>query len=677
MQFAAPLFLWGLLAVMIPVLIHLFDFRRFKRVYFSDTWLLREMLEKTRKQSKLRHLIIMSLRMLAIAALVLAFSQPYIVGNEQKQSSGGQKSVCIYIDNSFSMEAVGERDVLFQIAREKAREIVMAYQVSDRFQLLTNDFEGKHQRWVNRDEFIEMLDMLKTTPFHKDINSVLDRQLDLIASTREKNPVIYLISDFQASTTKITAMKEVGFPVKLVPLNAGKTDNISIDSLWFDSPLRQQGQLMHLGVSIRNYSNEVVENISVKLYLDGREKGVSTAQISPNGRSECQLSFMVSSGGSHNGYVELEDHPLTFDDRLYFAFDIAEEIPVLDIKGNGSSNFIRTLFSNDSLIRYAEVPEGGINSSDFNTYSFIILDEASSISSGISSELSRYVHDGGSLLIIPPTNYKSDNYRALFNELGIDGLGAADTSKTRIAAIEYTHPIYRDIFESIPKQIDLPNVNFCYTILKGSGISLLSLLNGKSFLSQYNSGKGKVYLMASPLQAKAGPFASHAIFVPTMFQMALLSFADYRPYHVFGNTESIVVRKDMQVQGGLLQIVNKDESIEIIPGGSEDSKGNIFLQQQLNEAGPYYLKNQTGNIQSLAFNYSRSESNPELTTIEQLKQLSNSLTNVSLLDKSGPLTEIIRQLEFGTMLWKTFVWLALIFLATEVLLLRIWNRKIK
>lgn len=674
MQFAAPLFLWGLLAVSIPVLIHLFDFRRFKRLYFSDTWLLREMLEKTRKQSKLRHLIILLLRILAIAALVMAFSQPYLPGKDQQQTSGGQKSICVYIDNSFSMEAVGESNILFETAREKAREIAMAYQESDRFQLLTNDFEGKHQRWVNRDEFIEMLEMIKTSPFNKDINSILDRQADLITSTPGINPTIYLISDFQTNTTGIQSIRTPEYPVNLVPVNT-PTDNLSIDSLWFDSPLKQQGQLMHMGVSIRNYSDDVVENITVRLYLDGREKGVSETQISPNGRSECQLSFMVSAAGSHAGYVEIEDSPLTFDDRMYFAFDIAEEIPVLDIKGTGSTPYIRTLFANDSLIRYSEVPEGNINTGDFYAYSLIVTDEVNSISSGAASELARFVREGGSLLIIPPLSYKSENYNALFGELGIDGLGYADTSKTRISSIEYAHPLYRDIFESTPKQIDLPNVNYSYSINANSGISLLRLLNGKSFMTQYSCGKGKVYLMASPLQPSASPFASHAMFVPTIFQIALLSFAEYRAYHIFGNTESIEVRKDMLKSGGILRIVNKDESIEIIPGGSEDSNGKIFIQQQLSEAGPYYLKNQAGNTQSLAFNYNRTESNPLITNNEELKQLILNHSNIALLENTGPLTEMIRRLEFGTMLWKTFVWLALIFLAAEVILLRIWNRK--
>jgi len=157
MEFVNPLFLFGLLAIGVPILIHLFNFRKYKRVYFTNVRFLRELKEQTKKRSQLRHLIILLLRILAIICLAVAFSQPYIPFSKNRVKADSRNAVSVYIDNSFSMEAMGSKGPLLEEARQKAREIAGAYKSTDIFQVLTNDFEGKHQRLVSRDEFYRML----------------------------------------------------------------------------------------------------------------------------------------------------------------------------------------------------------------------------------------------------------------------------------------------------------------------------------------------------------------------------------------------------------------------------------------------------------------------------------------------------------------------------------------
>ena len=87
MQFVNPLFLFGLFAIAIPVIIHLFNFRKFQKVYFTNVDFIEELKQQTQKQSQLKHLLVLLLRILAIASLVFAFAQPYIpvTENDVKQ----------------------------------------------------------------------------------------------------------------------------------------------------------------------------------------------------------------------------------------------------------------------------------------------------------------------------------------------------------------------------------------------------------------------------------------------------------------------------------------------------------------------------------------------------------------------------------------------------------------
>src|SRR3954467_15375736 len=149
MSFVFPQFLFALFAVSIPIIIHLFNFRRFKKVYFSDIRFLKEVKLQTQNRNRIKHLLILLCRILAISFLVFAFAQPFIPTTNKNATVGIQAS-SVYVDNSFSMENVSKNGMLLDEAKKMAREIALAHSQSDLFQLLTNDFEGKHQRLVSR-----------------------------------------------------------------------------------------------------------------------------------------------------------------------------------------------------------------------------------------------------------------------------------------------------------------------------------------------------------------------------------------------------------------------------------------------------------------------------------------------------------------------------------------------
>ena len=136
-----------------------------------------------------------------VPVVVLAFTRPALrSGFGFLPGTTAKSSVVIVLDNSFSMQAEDTGGELRASAREKAREITGAYRTSDLFQLLTNDFEGRHQRLVSQEEFLQLVEEVAVSSAVRPLSQVILRQNELLASSSSGNATRFLISDFQVST---------------------------------------------------------------------------------------------------------------------------------------------------------------------------------------------------------------------------------------------------------------------------------------------------------------------------------------------------------------------------------------------------------------------------------------------------------------------------------------------
>jgi len=148
MQFLFPSFLWALLALAIPIIIHLFHFRRFKKVYFTNVKFLKELKEETSNRNRIKNLLVLLSRLLALGFLVFAFAQPILFEGEEVKA--GRKAVSVFVDNSFSMNATQNNAALLTIAKERARQIIQAYGESDEYQILTNELNGRQLNFFDK-----------------------------------------------------------------------------------------------------------------------------------------------------------------------------------------------------------------------------------------------------------------------------------------------------------------------------------------------------------------------------------------------------------------------------------------------------------------------------------------------------------------------------------------------
>lgn len=678
MQFLFPYFLYGLLAISIPVIIHLFNFRKFKKIYFTNVKFLQEISQTTKKKSELKHFIVLILRILTITALVFAFSQPVIKNKNQAISQKAQNVVSIYIDNSFSMESKSSKGQLLNEAIEKALEISAAYKHSDLFQLLTNDFEGRHQRLVNKDEFSELVKEVEVSPSIRKISEIITRQNDLLLQHKNSNRFSYLISDFQKETADISDIKtDSSITSFLIPLIPASGNNLFVDSCWFDSPVFQITQTINLKTTVTNHSSEDLEKIPVRLYVNGQQKALASANILAGASLEVKLPFNISQTGIHNAWVEVADYPVTFDDKFYFSFSVIPDIPVLNINGKTEGKELLKLFGKDSTIKYQVNSEKNIEYSSLSKYSLIILNGLDEISTGLSLELQKYIQSGGDVVIFPSEKSDLHSYNEFLNSIHADNLTSLDTSKTIIDKFDPKHSLFEDVFESIPKNLDLPIV-FKHFKLRGRSASIsesiLELQNGDVFLQRTFYGKGRFYLCASPLDPVYSGFTKHAFFVVTMYNIALQSVKVQDLFYIINENPLIETGNISLAKDEVSTIIDPTSGFEMIPEAlGLNNQTRILINNQLKKSGNYLLRKGATDIMGLSFNYDRKESVLMSLSFDELKEIvkNSGIKGVSVIQPKGkPLDQVVDEMKNGIRLWKIFFILALLFIAAEIATLR-------
>ena len=688
MQFVNPLFLIALTALAIPILIHLFNFRQFKKVYFTNVSFLRELQQETKKQSRLKQLLILLARLLAIASLVFAFSQPYLPSSKQQKKITGKKAVSVYIDNSFSMEAVATDGKLIDIAKAKALEISAAYAPSDQFQLMTADFEGKMDRLVDQEQFRKMVDEVQISSVSRPLSEVIGRQNDLKTEAPGMNSDAYIISDFQKSTSSLVSAKpDTAISWFMVPLTATQVANVYVDSVFFQSPVHQPGQPVKLHILVRNDSGEPLEKVPVKLSVNSVQKAVANFAAGPGSSTEIILTYTENQSGIQYGLVEITDYPIVTDDKFYFAYDVQPSIPVLSIHDRDENPYIRALFANDSTVNFSSTMINQVAYDKLFSQALIILNGPEEISTGLAQELNRFVRSGGHLAIFPPAKTPSPSYGSFFSLLGIKGYTVTDTTRRRISYINVESNIYNDVFEKsgkgqvvLPDNIDLPLVRKYYPLQQETNSQaeiLLKLPDNRSFLSSVKIDRGKIYMFAAPLDPAWSDFPKHAIFVPTMYKMALMSTPVHPLCYPTGLNVSIDIPADSVSETAVFKLKQIGTNYEVVPG-IRKSGTNIAIQthDQIRSAGFYAVTSGNSTIAGLAFNYNRTESAMACFTqselSDQIKRFGK--TDIRIISgKKTSLTHQIHQFNQGTPLWKLFIILTLIFIAAEIALIRFFK----
>ncbi|MDY5969839.1 MAG: BatA domain-containing protein [Bacteroidales bacterium] len=677
MMFLYPAFLFALLAVLIPIAVHLFNLHRYRKEYFSNVRRLEEMQQQTRRQRNLRQLLLLASRVLSVTFLVLAFCQPVLLRKEQLVRRGGA-AVSVYVDNSFSMSNVGREGSLLQQAVQKAREIASAYKSSDRFQLLTSDMLGRQFRWLSRDEFLAALDEVKPSSATPLLSEVAQRQADFLRSVSANDWQAYVISDFQVSSSDFGALKQDSLvATTLVPLEAQGVNNLFVDSLSLGAPVFYKGALAVAVAYLRNEGDSQVESVPVRLFLDGRQRAMASTSVDAHSTVAVELPFTIDATGPMDGRVEISDYPITFDDTLFFALNVRSRINMLEVDGGEPNPYLQSLFSGDSAIFLRYAGERSIDYGSLNESNFIVLNGLKDIPSGLAQTLHDFVEDGGSVLVVPPVAAYVASYNSMLSLFSAPRLGGWMQGERKAVGVDTRALLYSNVFSRHDDPMELPTLKGSYSMVYDGGTiyqPLISLADGGYYLALTPCGSGNLYLLASPLDEQNTDFVRQALFVPTLYNMALYSVAPGSPYATLGSLAPVTLSHYYPIDDVPL-LTSSSQAFSQIPDLRRVGGRCLLMPHAVALAGNYRLALQDGNClhEAVAFNYSRVESVMQFLSRGEVSKTAkdyNLTTFASVLDASRPLDAAIKVQREGVPLWRWCLAISLMFLAVEVFLLR-------
>ncbi|OFX69200.1 MAG: hypothetical protein A2X12_11515 [Bacteroidetes bacterium GWE2_29_8] len=678
MEFLYPSILWALSLILLPIIIHLFNLRRYKVVYFSNIKFIEDVKNKTKKRSQIKNLLILLSRILSILFIVFAFSQPYIP-NKTNVANNLSKSnlVSIYIDNSFSMSAKGINGNLLNQSKNKAIDIIKAYNDNYRFIILNNNFSYSDFISKSKNEAINAIDNIELISTPHSISEVVKRHVELLKNQQLETSKLYCISDFQKTTTDIENIKNNDLQqIYFIQIKSENKNNLFIDSCWLEYPSLNLNRQNTLNVRIKNLSDLPFENIPLKLFINNRQEALSSFNINQSTFTDIKLPFTIKKTGINDAKLTIADYPITFDDDMFISFNVMAKTNIINIFSKDNV-FINKIFEADSSFNLIKFNEKNIDYSIFGNAGTIVLNSLYSISSGLNQELVKYTEKGGNIIIIPASEIDYTSYKSFLSAINVDFFISSDTSKLKSNYINYDNYLLKDVFENIKKEISLPNTKLHYKLSVSNysqADNLIKLINNDILVSSYKNKTSNIILFTTPIETKYSDIAIHPLFLPIIYNTALFGLNNNALYYNIGVENAIELNNINLTGDNIVSLINIKDKKEFIPEQrNNEFQTIIYTNNEINDAGNYNVVYNKNTVKSLSFNYNRNESDLRAFTEEEIDLIKNKNDlNITWI-KNNEYNSIKQDIEFiekGFVLWRILLVFAAFFILFEIILIR-------
>ena len=658
--------------MVIPVTIHLLQLRRPQRLLFTNINFIQEVELVTTRQRKLQHLAVLAARVLGLAALVVAFCQPFIVMSKASSAVKSIGVIDVLIDNSASMSIPGKGNSVFTASLAKAKALGEAYSDA-RFRLLNNGSTS-----VRNSAYQSRLNGLLPTNSEAAVNDFIYNGFNADDTTP-----LYMFSDFQRTNFNPAVLKRINAAreVVLVPEIGTRTGNAFVDSVWFDEAFLSVRTNVGLHIRLRNGGNEAISDCPVKVFLGTQQVAAFRASLAVGQSAVSVVQVQLPGQQLVRARVVTGDAAVVFDNTYYFTAQAANVIRIVEV---GRVPTTQSLYENEPLFSYSFTKPESINYENLRKANLALVQEITVVTDGLRDALRALVARGGSVIIVPNGMAASHgSYQQLFKDLGI---GTADWVATstpperyEVALPSSNEPFFRDVLRVQPKVVAMPRVA---PVLRWSrtGTDILRLRNGESYLAEFTSGAGKAYVFAAPFAEAYSDFTEHALFVPVLYKIAMRSFRSEQQPAYRLSQHSIKLSLPMPEAHGSVR--EEKSSLRLVRDSAtwlpvqRQHGGEVQLEVPVGlEAPGFYQVQRAGQtLTTVAFNTSAKESELATYSAADLRALVGpNRPNIRVLDgaeSSGAMLAQLQAEQNGRPLWRYFLGMALACLLAEALLLR-------
>ncbi len=619
MSFLNPLFLLGLAAISIPVIVHLVRRTKAPRVEFPSLMFVRRVPQRTIRRRQLQNLLLLLLRSLALLLLVFAFVRPYF-GNSQADGLG-QRAGVILLDTSFSMR-YGNR---FDQAKQRARAIIDqsgGAGGNDRFALITfgQSYDVQSRFTPDLGQVKSTLASLQPGSSGTDYIQALRGAEGMFKEIGSANKNIYLITDFQAGgRTPADAAYRLSKDIKLNTIDLGEQNspNLTITDAGVQPLIYQAKYADKLTARISNFSDEAKEGVRVEFQLNDRTVEKREVKIGPRETATVEFTGFNLTEGVNRGAVLIEGDNFPFDNRFFFTLRRAEQLKALLIesatRGRSESFYLRNaLTTGENLPFNVEVKTAGsVNPTEIGQYRAIILNDAGGINQALATQLTKFVEGGGGLIVSVGPHTTPSEFNQAFQNIAPAKLEEPVQLRgdyVAMSEIKTDHPIF-EIFRQSGRLSSAHVFGYHRVIPREQSSVLARFEDGNPALIESTHGSGKILLFTSTFDASWNDLPLTPIYLPLVRQMTRhLAERKENAWHTVGQTFTVSAAKD-----GTPPAVDAPNG-ERITDRKQTAEGELIINAR--ETGFYRLR-YTGTSDFAAVNVDTRESDLAKLNVEE------------------------------------------------------------
>jgi len=637
MQFKHPEILYFLFLLVIPILVHLFQLRRFKKEYFTNVRLLQELSIQTRKSSKLKKWLLLATRLLILACIIIAFAQPFF---QAKDSKNVTNEMYIILDNSFSMQAKGKKGELMKRA---VQELLENTPENMNFSLLTNS-----ETFWNTDikSIRKELQQLKYSATDFQPEHLLAK---INARKTVYNKDIVIITDAVGlQQNQLKSIDPESNTYFIIP-KAEQKNNISIDSVYIS---QQLDNFYEIGVKLSAYGSDF-KNIPTALY--NHNKLIAKTVVSFENKQK-NITFTIPKEDFH-GYVSITDNGLEYDNKLYFSITKPEKVNIIAVGDIEKSNFLSRIYTNDEF-NFSNFTLSELDYNALEKQDAIVINELKDIPQALQTTAKSFVEKGGNLIVIPSQETSISNINNLLSNFGAMQFKSLQNSEKMVTKINFGHPLFGSVFEKKIDNFQYPNTKQSFAVSSNASAAL-SYEDQSAFLSSIQNPTSAVYVFSAPINKTNSNFQNSPLIVPTFYNMAqsgmksgvnAITIGENKPFIIdvlLSKDEIVSIKNETEKFIPIQQILNN--KVKLIFGDYPQNAGNfgVFKQEEP-------LKN-------ISFNFARTESDLSLANESAVADFKKAETIDSVFDT-------LQTDRTDNQIWKWFVILTLLFLAIELLI---------
>ena len=485
MAFLNPLFLFGLLAAGIPLVIHLWNRRRFVTIDFSSLMFLTAAHRENARRFQLKQLLILLLRMAIVALIALALARPFLTLGLPVASVRAKTDLVIVLDNSYSMAYQDVDGVRFEKAKTLAINILDTLRHGDSAALiLMSDVPNPVFRQLTPDleSVTEAINDTEVSYRTTNVQPSLEFAHEILAESEQLNKEIYLISDFTQNGWKNWSRlpNRSGARISLIPVTKGEAHNTSIKEIRPSNQLIGVNLPLQLNVTTMNHSVAPLEENILTLFIGGEKEKTMRFSVAANESLNTTLTYNFFTPGTHIGYFTLTKDRLNIDNRRYFALNVLGEVRVLCVGeeteyltlalnphknsrqqsavSDQQRDFLNArrsptadsrLLTADTMILPTQCTPAEFETFPLEDYDVIILADVPKISRQANAQLQEFIRHGKSIIAFVSSRSNAKSYNDLSDVWLPAQLGAALawTPPQQVHTYREEHPVF-DVFSS-------------------------------------------------------------------------------------------------------------------------------------------------------------------------------------------------------------------------------------